>query len=443
MQREIMWPEQDGAVEREMEPGRCWFNGSELVLLSALVAVALADTAPYRPPPPPPPPTYSAPAPSYRAPAPSYNAPQPVSPPKYDFSWNVKDDYSGNDYGHQEGRDGYDTQGSYYVQLPDGRLQEVTYTVNGDSGFVAQVATSCLGRFTQHSFLRSRGFPQGVTNHSRLVAPAASSRLQWLLTLQCESQGHAASFPQPFVSPSSHYNIAFQCLKNNSAFSSPLVTSAPRRSRHHYISGPRGRAATSPRRTSAPDMALKLVLLSALVAVALAERAPYRPPPPPPLPPYSAPAPSYRPPAPSYSAPQPVSPPKYDFSWNVKDDLSGNDYGHQEGRDGYDTQGSYYVQLPDGRLQEVTYTVNGDSGFVAQVSSIFPSISVTNFPPATFNTALPSLTTPQLTTTTITGYTQRIPQRTSRRAHSPHGPPPNNLSKDGSTHTLSIKPPSD
>ncbi|XP_063884576.1 cuticle protein 21-like [Scylla paramamosain] len=102
----------------------------KLILLSAFVAVAFADTAPYRPPPPPP---------TYSAPAPSYNAPQPVSPPKYDFSWNVKDDPSGNDYGHQEGRDGYDTQGSYYVQLPDGRLQEVTYTVNGDSGFVAQV----------------------------------------------------------------------------------------------------------------------------------------------------------------------------------------------------------------------------------------------------------------------------------------------------------------
>ncbi|KAK8392704.1 hypothetical protein O3P69_014853 [Scylla paramamosain] len=132
------------------------------------------------------------------------------------------------------------------------------------------------------------------------------------------------------------------------------------RRRHHYISGPIGRAATSPRRTSAPDMALKLVLLSALLAVALADTAPYRPPPPPP--------PTYSAPAPSYNAPQPVSPPKYDFSWKVKDDYSGNDYGHQEGRDGYDTQGSYYVQLPDGRLQEVTYTVNGDSGFVAQVN---------------------------------------------------------------------------
>merc|ERR1712111_330524 len=68
------------------------------------------------------------------APAPSYE-----EPAKYDFNYAVKDDYSGNDFGHQEARDGYNTQGSYYVQLPDGRLQKVTYTVNGDSGFVADV----------------------------------------------------------------------------------------------------------------------------------------------------------------------------------------------------------------------------------------------------------------------------------------------------------------
>ena len=74
---------------------------------------------------------------------PSYGyAPQPTYevPAKYDFNYAVKDDYSGNDFGHQEARDGYDTQGSYYVQLPDGRLQQVTYTVNGDSGFVAEVS---------------------------------------------------------------------------------------------------------------------------------------------------------------------------------------------------------------------------------------------------------------------------------------------------------------
>jgi len=51
----------------------------------------------------------------------------------------------------------------------------------------------------------------------------------------------------------------------------------------------------------------------------------------------------------------------------VKDDPSGNDFGHQESRNGYDTQGSYYVQLPDGRLQQVNYNVNGDSGYVAEV----------------------------------------------------------------------------
>ena len=59
---------------------------------------------------------------------------------KYDFDWSVKDEYSGNDFGQQESRDGDNTEGSYYVQLPDGRLQTVTYYVNGDSGFVAEVS---------------------------------------------------------------------------------------------------------------------------------------------------------------------------------------------------------------------------------------------------------------------------------------------------------------
>lgn len=51
-------------------------------------------------------------------------------------------------------------------------------------------------------------------------------------------------------------------------------------------------------------------------------------------------------------------------------DNFGNDYGKQEARNGYDTQGSYYVQLPDGRLQKVTYTVNGNSGFIADVEYV-------------------------------------------------------------------------
>lgn len=47
---------------------------------------------------------------------------------------------------------------------------------------------------------------------------------------------------------------------------------------------------------------------------------------------------------------------------------SGNNYGQNESRDGYATSGSYYVALPDGRVQKVVYTVNGDSGYVADVS---------------------------------------------------------------------------
>ncbi|XP_076059555.1 uncharacterized protein LOC143036194 [Oratosquilla oratoria] len=73
-----------------------------------------------------------------------YNVPQPPPRPtygasQYDFNWAVNDAASGNDFGHQESRDGDYTQGSYYVLLPDGRLQRVNYNVQGDSGFVAEV----------------------------------------------------------------------------------------------------------------------------------------------------------------------------------------------------------------------------------------------------------------------------------------------------------------
>nr|XP_045624463.1 cuticle protein 7-like [Procambarus clarkii] len=115
----------------------------KVFVLTALVAVALTEKLPsYRPPTPayrPPTPAYRPPVPAYNAPRPSYSAPSPSGVPQYNFNWAVKDDYSGNDFGHDETRNGYDTQGSYYVQLPDGRLQRVSYTVNGDSGFLAQV----------------------------------------------------------------------------------------------------------------------------------------------------------------------------------------------------------------------------------------------------------------------------------------------------------------
>ena len=77
---------------------------------------------------------------------------------KYDFSYQVKDD-EGNDFGHQERRDGDYTEGSYYNELPDGRRQTVTYEVKGDSGFVADVKYSGEAHYDSGSYeSRSREF---------------------------------------------------------------------------------------------------------------------------------------------------------------------------------------------------------------------------------------------------------------------------------------------
>merc|ERR1712128_311792 len=85
-----------------------------------------------------------APAPvSYKpAPAVSYQPyvdPYPAEKALYTYEYAVKDDYTSNDFGAREARDGALTNGQYNVVLPDGRLQTVTYTVSGGEGYVADV----------------------------------------------------------------------------------------------------------------------------------------------------------------------------------------------------------------------------------------------------------------------------------------------------------------
>ena len=53
----------------------------------------------------------------------------------------MADDYSGAAFSQTEQRDGYATSGSYTVNLPDGRVQTVTYSDNGD-GIVQDVSYS-------------------------------------------------------------------------------------------------------------------------------------------------------------------------------------------------------------------------------------------------------------------------------------------------------------
>nr|XP_027225044.1 pro-resilin-like [Penaeus vannamei] len=58
----------------------------------------------------------------------------PSVPAQYAFQWDVNHEPSGNFYGHKEQREDANTQGSYYVQLPDGRRLLVEYYVDA-SGY--------------------------------------------------------------------------------------------------------------------------------------------------------------------------------------------------------------------------------------------------------------------------------------------------------------------
>merc|ERR1711874_176258 len=64
--------------------------------------------------------------------APGYASPDLAEPPVYNYQYGVSDDYSGANFQQTESRDGYLTSGSYTVNLPDGRIQTVKYTDNGD-----------------------------------------------------------------------------------------------------------------------------------------------------------------------------------------------------------------------------------------------------------------------------------------------------------------------
>nr|XP_040581065.1 vegetative cell wall protein gp1-like [Lepeophtheirus salmonis] len=102
------------------------------------------STTPSPPPPttapPSPPPTTSQPPTVYKSYGP-YPPPPPTPPlpANYAYSYAVLDDESGVDIAADELAENGAITGSYKVVLPDGRIKTVTYTVEGDSGFVADV----------------------------------------------------------------------------------------------------------------------------------------------------------------------------------------------------------------------------------------------------------------------------------------------------------------
>merc|ERR1712117_190944 len=78
-------------------------------------------------------------APAAPAPYAPAEAAYPDIRPSYNYQFGVNDpEYSGAVFSHQENREDYNTQGEYRVNLPDGRVQIVSYTA-GPEGYVADV----------------------------------------------------------------------------------------------------------------------------------------------------------------------------------------------------------------------------------------------------------------------------------------------------------------
>ena len=77
----------------------------------------------------------------------------------------------------------------------------------------------------------------------------------------------------------------------------------------------------------------------------------------------------------------PQRPTPYVFNYGVQSDNS--NFGQEEEGDGQNVRGSYYVQLPDGRLQKVDYWAD-ESGYHATVSyegtASYPTVSYSSSP---------------------------------------------------------------
>merc|ERR1719278_2488728 len=72
-----------------------------------------------------------------------YAAPDLAEPSPYNYQYAVSDDYSGSNFAQSESNDGTGAvAGQYSVNLPDGRVQTVTYNANAITGNVAEVTSS-------------------------------------------------------------------------------------------------------------------------------------------------------------------------------------------------------------------------------------------------------------------------------------------------------------
>ena len=70
-------------------------------------------------------------------------------PPPYNYEYGVNDPHQGSIFSQKESRDNHNTAGEYRVNLPDGRVQIVSYTA-GPNGYVADVKYEGKPTYPKH-----------------------------------------------------------------------------------------------------------------------------------------------------------------------------------------------------------------------------------------------------------------------------------------------------
>merc|ERR1712184_140110 len=97
-------------------------------------------------------------------------------PVKYDkkpyaYTYGVKDEYHGVNFGEDVGSDGNLVTGTYHVLLPDGRVQTVKYTADHYAGYIADVSYAGVPHYGPAPKPHHKPIPHHAPIHAPIHAP--------------------------------------------------------------------------------------------------------------------------------------------------------------------------------------------------------------------------------------------------------------------------------
>ncbi|KAF0312823.1 Pro-resilin [Amphibalanus amphitrite] len=183
-----------------------------------------------------------------RAPSSAYSPAPGGEGMPYDFGWAVQEPDSGNEFTHEETSDGVLTSGQYRVNLPDGRVQLVTYTVRGDSGYQAEVTYEGEAQYPPTS--SGQGYSSG--GQPSYSAPAGGAARYSAPSSNQQRYSAPSSNQQRYSAPSSNQQRYSAPSSNQQRYSAPSSNqqsySAPSNTQQRYSSGSGSRSPAAPSR---------------------------------------------------------------------------------------------------------------------------------------------------------------------------------------------------